>query len=350
VLPEPAPEVQRLPGLMEESHAAAFACGHALANTRSRVTEMELALVYERVHTATMLIRCPLRRLRRSAVTPGHSGARLTPCLRHQRAGRERRLDMNVPWAPSSGRALTAVLVNGALWALGFVSRQRALTQAGLLHAAALGTLLWASLGWAGWTTCLLFLVISSIATRLKQDRKEQLGIAEKRGGARGPENVWGAAAVAALCALLHVWLPGTGASARWKALARLGFLTSMATKLGDTLATEIGKAYGRKTYLITTMQEVQPGTEGAISREGTIACAAGILILTLFGAASRLIPFQANALAICSVSAFSATLIESVIGATLQRRYPWLSNEAVNVLNTAIGAMLAVIVGAWVL
>jgi uncharacterized membrane protein len=37
-----------------------------------------------------------------------------------------------------------------------------------------------------------------------------------------------------------------------------------------------------------------------------------------------------------------SATLIESAIGATLQRRWGWLSNELVNGLQTAIAALLA--------
>ena len=34
----------------------------------------------------------------------------------------------------------------------------------------------------------------------------------------------------------------------------------------------EIGKAYGKTTYLITTFEKVPRGTEGAISLEGTIA------------------------------------------------------------------------------
>eukprot|EP00968_Pinguiococcus_pyrenoidosus_P015563 scaffold1437_cov268-Pinguiococcus_pyrenoidosus.AAC.13 len=42
----------------------------------------------------------------------------------------------------------------------------------------------------------------TSAVARLLQEKKESLGIAEGRGGARGPENVWGSAATAALCAL----------------------------------------------------------------------------------------------------------------------------------------------------
>ena len=49
----------------------------------------------------------------------------------------------------------------------------------------------------------------------------------------------------------------------------------SSATKLADTFASEIGKAYGKTTFLITTLEKVPPGTEGAISAEGTAADAA---------------------------------------------------------------------------
>ena len=44
--------------------------------------------------------------------------------------------------------------------------------------------------------------MVGSAATKIKQKQKEAQGIAEGRGGARGPENVWGSAATAAMCAL----------------------------------------------------------------------------------------------------------------------------------------------------
>ena len=41
-----------------------------------------------------------------------------------------------------------------------------------------------------------------------------------------------------------------------------------------------------------------------------------------------------------CILAAFIATNLESVIGATLQSQYKWLTNEVVNVLNTLISAI----------
>jgi uncharacterized membrane protein len=42
-------------------------------------------------------------------------------------------------------------------------------------------------------------------------------------------------------------------------------------------------------------------------------------------------------------VAAFIATNLESVIGATLQDKYEWLTNELVNIINTLLGAIGAI-------
>jgi hypothetical protein len=65
------------------------------------------------------------------------------------------------------------------------------LTPEGFAHSFALGTLLWHTLGWKGWTTCVVYLALGSLVTNVKFKEKEAMGIAEGRGGRRGPENVW---------------------------------------------------------------------------------------------------------------------------------------------------------------
>ncbi len=121
-----------------------------------------------------------------------------------------------------------------------------------------------------------------------------------------------------------------------------LGYVASLSTKLADTCASEVGKAYGKRTFLITTFQPVERGTEGAVSLEGTLAgvfCAAAIAslawVIGLIGPLS---------IALCIVAAFIATNLESVIGATLQAKFEWLTNEVVNIINTMIGAIVAIV------
>ena len=172
------------------------------------------------------------------------------------------------------------------------------------------------------------------MCVQVKMAEKEEAGIAEGRGGQRGPENVWGSAATAAICAILAQFSP-------WdSALFKLGFVASLATKLSDTCGSEIGKAYGKTTYLITTMEKVPPGTEGAVSLEGTAAGVVGSLVLGACGLAANLI--DVTGLWLAAVAAFVGCNCESVIGAAFQNKYAWLTNEVVNFINTAIGALVA--------
>lgn len=83
-------------------------------------------------------------------------------------------------------------------------------------------------------------------------------------------------------------------------------------------------------------------GTEGAISIEGTIAGIVASIAISLLGWFVNLI--DATGVVICVVSAFIATLVESFIGATLQQRFSWLTNEVVNVINTLVGSVCAVV------
>jgi len=232
---------------------------------------------------------------------------------------------------------LFAAVFNGLLIAV--ASRVPLLTRAGWVHAAALGTILWGTLAAPGWLAVVAYLLLGSLVTRLGFARKREQGLAESRGGRRGPENVWGSAATGAVLALLLPLLP-----LAWQPLVLVGFSASFAAKLADTFGSEIGKRWGRRTVLITSLRPVPPGTEGAISLEGTAASALGGLLMALICEALGLLR---GSIALVAAVALLATLIESLIGATLQRRCTWLSNEWVNGLQTLVAALMAMAIAA---
>jgi uncharacterized protein (TIGR00297 family) len=234
---------------------------------------------------------------------------------------------------------LLALALNALLIAL--AQRAPLLTPAGWVHAGILGTLLWGSLGWRGWLAVVAYLALGSLVTRLGLRDKQARGLAEARGGRRGPENVWGSALVGALLALLVCRAPTL-----WVPPLLLAFAASFSAKLGDTFGSEIGKRWGRHTVLITTLRSVPPGTEGAVSLEGTAASLAGALLMGLVMLALGLLSGPA-AWALVAVVGLVATLLESLVGATLQRRHAWLSNELVNGLQTLIAALLALALAA---
>lgn len=232
-----------------------------------------------------------------------------------------------MPW-------LSALLIHGVLIAL--AQRLPLLTRAGWIHAGALGTILLGSLGWQGWLAVVLYLVLGSAVTKLDFRDKQRRGLAEARGGSRGPENVWGSAATGAALALL------IGAGVEPRSVLLVGFAASFAAKLADTFGSEIGKRWGRTTVLISSFRRVPPGTEGAISLEGTLASAFGSLLMSVLMLALQLIPSWPLT-GLVMLIGLVATLAESLFGALVQDRYDWMSNELVNALQTSLAAVLAI-------
>ena len=234
---------------------------------------------------------------------------------------------------------LVAVVLNILLLVPAFFSPKKLLTPAGIAHAWVLGVVIWGSLGWRGYAVIMFYFLVGSAITRVGMAEKQAAGIAEKRDGARGPENVWGSALTGIFCALGVLGAEYLGES-RLIPILILGYVASLSTKLSDTCASEIGKAYGKSTFLITTLKPVPRGTEGAVSWEGTIAGIVGSIALAFLALGLGMINFWGLISAI--IAAFVATNIESVIGATVQNRFNWLTNEIVNFINTLIGAIVA--------
>ncbi|MFN7677643.1 MAG: DUF92 domain-containing protein, partial [Cyanobacteriota bacterium] len=122
----------------------------------------------------------------------------------------------------------------------------------------------------------------------------------------------------------------------------------SLCANLADTVGSDLGKRWGRHTVLITTLRPVPAGTEGAISWEGTVASAVGSALMAAVMAALGVIETP-GAWALVAGVGLVATLLESLLGATLQRRLAWLSNEMVNALQTRVAAGLAMGLAPWV-
>lgn len=248
---------------------------------------------------------------------------------------------------------LFGVLFNAGLWAFAALLPKKLLTPAGYVHAWILGVLVWGCLGWQGYTVVMFYFLVGSAVTRVGMAQKQAAGIAEKRDGARGPENVWGSALTATLCAIaLAVYAQVRGVPTHPLpafpplaiALLQLGYVASFATKLADTTASEVGKAYGKRTFLITTLKPVPAGTEGAVSLEGTLAGLFGAFAIATLGWSLDMTDLAG--VGWCVLAAFVATNIESLIGATLQDKLDWMTNEVVNFINTAIGALVAIALG----
>jgi uncharacterized protein (TIGR00297 family) len=195
-----------------------------------------------------------------------------------------------------------------------------------------LGTTIWAFAGWRAFLLLFAFFVLGTLATRVGYAIKAERRLAQEKGGRRGAKNALSKSSVPALAAVFAATTP----EPRLFLLALAG---AFATAAADTVSSEIGQVYGRRTYLITTLRPVPRGTEGAVSLEGTLAGVAASLAVGGLGYALGLYP--AWGVAVLALAAFLATSLESLVGATLERR-GLFDNEAVNFLCSLAGALLA--------
>lgn len=242
--------------------------------------------------------------------------------------------------AEAGGRFAVSAAGNGVLYVGAKLVGQRVLTADGLLHALMLGVLLGTTVGLRGWGLCVLLFGVGSGLTRVGRARKEKLGIAEERGGARKPAQVWGAAGAAAICALATWATALVGWMGASQAL-RVAYACAVSAKMADTAASEVGKAYGTRTYLVTTLRQVPAGTEGAVSGIGTIA---GVLLGCvggLYAFATGMVSARSGV--IIALAATVAFVAESFLGALYQKRWK-LSNELVNFVQTAVAAFVGLL------
>lgn len=253
-------------------------------------------------------------------------------------------------WAGLDGSVLLWTV--GVSAALGLAAW---LLHAGTGAAAATGGVLAASLmfetaelPYAPWRTAivpvLVFLVLTSMATRFGRRQKERMGTAEERRG-RDAAQVAANLGVAAILttAAVRAWLSGRFALPVSLALPFFTVgLAAIAEAAADTISSELGQVLGGTPRLITTLRRVPPGTDGGVSVAGTLAgiVAAGVVA----GAGTLALQGGAPMLALSWGGAIFGLFIDSLLGATLERR-GWLNNDAVNFLSTGSAAALAVLV-----
>lgn len=180
------------------------------------------------------------------------------------------------------------------------------------------------------------FFLLGNIATRIGFKAKLSKGIAESRGGQRGAAQVFGAMGIAAWITPLVYLTPNILVHYRH---ALLVCLAPLITKTMDTVSSEIGKAFGGRTYSLQTFKLVAPGTEGAVSLLGTGAGVTSALLLGLF-----VLPLVWG-----GIGDVAALIVIAVAGNLFESWWKiWSSRQGIeagahtNVLMTLISAVLA--------
>ena len=234
----------------------------------------------------------------------------------------------------NAGIFVVPVLANLAVAVAGWLART--VTIPGAVFGFLIGVTIWAGAGWQGWVLLLCAFATAVVTTKLGGRRKAVLGIGEDRGGRRGAGNAIANTGLAA-------WFAAIAALSIYRDAALAACVGALVAGSSDTVASEIGKAYGRHTWLVTTFKRVPPGVSGAVSSEGTAAGAAAALLLSATAAMLGLIP--GTLIVPIAGAAVVAGMIESVLGSTLEPR-GLLNNDLLNFILTAVAAVLTIV--AW--
>lgn len=177
---------------------------------------------------------------------------------------------------------------------------------------------------------------ITWLVTRVGYLRKQSLGIAENRRG-RNALQVLANTGVSGACAALFC-----GLHRDWLVVAAVAALAEAAA---DTASSEVGEAFSDSARLITNFRPVRAGTNGAVTALGTLAGIAAAAITSAVAAALSLLAWRAALVAL--LAAVVGTVIDSLLGATLERRR-LLDNNAVNFLGTLSASLIAALLLLW--
>lgn len=245
----------------------------------------------------------------------------------------------------------------------GLAERRGSLTRGGWLGAVITGTLTFGLGGWAWGLALVAFFVSSSALSHYRRAAKERLAGEKFEKGAR--RDLWQALANGGAGAALALAYALLGAPP----LLLAAFAGAMATVTADTWATELGVLSARPPRLITTLRPASPGVSGGVSPAGTLASAAGALLIglvLLVAAAAEGLGLRPWLVPAALAGGVAGSLIDSLLGATVQAMYcsesgeterrasrdgrshtlvrgwRWMNNDMVNFLSSLAGAALA--------
>jgi uncharacterized protein (TIGR00297 family) len=203
-------------------------------------------------------------------------------------------------------------------------------TRSGALAGAVVSFAIYLSAGPGAFLALVSVFVIAVGTTRMGYSRKQELGTAEDREG-RSASQIVANVGIAALASVMFGF-------SRDPVFLMAG-AAALAEAAADTASSEIGEATSEQARLITTFEPVPSGTNGGITISGTLAGAVASLSVAACCVLVKMISHSAFLLVSCA--GFIGMLLDSVLGAVLERREV-LNNDTVNLLGTFSAALIA--------
>jgi uncharacterized protein (TIGR00297 family) len=239
----------------------------------------------------------------------------------------------HLDWTPGLDDLARDLLVGMAVSAPLAVMTVRAqkITRGGAAAGVAIGAVIYAGAFLAGLAVLAVALAVTLASSRAGAMAGRPATHSERRGLGNILANCLVGALGAAAERLSVEWVPI--ATAVW-------LVAGIAAGASDTVASEIGKAFGGVARTFPTWRRAPEGTSGAVTVTGTIAGIAGSAVIAAPAAALWLIPWTAVPCIVlaCTIAAFT----ESALSTAFEAR-GILDNDTLNFVNTAVAAGLAV-------
>lgn len=196
--------------------------------------------------------------------------------------------------------------------------RARFLTASGSAGTFVLAAIIFGIGGWSWAIPILFFFILSSILSKTGKTYKAQFELVFEKTSQRDIAQVLANGGLAGCIVVLYAFYP----AAIWYYLY-LGAITAVNA---DTWATEIGIFSRIRPRLISTFRQVDHGTSGGVTLLGLFSTLIGSLSIVFIGSLVATTEFHFALLGtifwIVTLGGFVASLIDSLLGATIQAQY----------------------------
>ena len=184
-----------------------------------------------------------------------------------------------------------------------------------------------------------MFPIVAFLATKWKLKEKMELGLQEGKKGERSVLNLMGVGVIPAAIAIVYAM---TGSQ---QDLLAVAFLSALAVSTSDTVASETG-IWAKKTYMITTLKQIEPGPNGGVSLYGFGTSLLGTL---LFALVAYVLIFQRFDLSILYslvivTAGMVGNIMDSILGAVLENPGyigKYTNNCATSLIGAVVGFLL---------
>ena len=270
---------------------------------------------------------------------------------------------------------LLGLVLGAAIGWFGY--RLRVFSRDGILGVTLVSTAAFGAGGWVWGAVLLICLLGSSLCSHYGLGYKERLTERYGRNGRRGLVSVLAGAGWGTVLALLHLLAPrAIGIYA--------AYVGTLAAMTADTWATELGVLSARPPRLITSRRRVAAGTPGAVSTLGIVAALSGAwlagfvgLLLSVLWSWFHNAPWDRSLSWLplaATAGGMVGMLVDSLLGAAAQgiyycerceketesrvhscgesarqiRGWSWLTNDAINLVSSVVGAAVSAGVVVW--